>query len=350
MPVRTYNAGSVYRYGFNGKENDNEVKGIEGSQQDFGMRIYDPRLGRFLSVDPIGGEFPWNSVYAFAENDPVNHIDLDGLEKASPPQQGGGRGGSRGGRGRRVTGLNSYAEELANGVGAAARANRIAREELARERHLRRYSRDPIYRQKYDNQQAFVQSVSRENYIRSSYNSASSVFGTGGNVRDNHKAGQMWDDFVHATMLKNPSYIGVARQVSLKVTATVNGQTIVANIRVDNVGISKDASGKVLFNLVEAKYSINDITINNVKQTLTPQQKTTEYILLKGKDVQFFIRGAGSASVLTQGSASAGTAFSKDQNISGNISGITVVVPGANSNTNQSNPPTTTTKSPKNPL
>lgn len=42
-----------YRYGFNGKENDNDVKGIEGSQQDYGMRIYDPRLGRFLSVDPV---------------------------------------------------------------------------------------------------------------------------------------------------------------------------------------------------------------------------------------------------------------------------------------------------------
>jgi hypothetical protein len=45
MPGRTYTAAS-YKYGFNGKENDNEVKG-EGNQQDYGMRIYDPRLGRF---------------------------------------------------------------------------------------------------------------------------------------------------------------------------------------------------------------------------------------------------------------------------------------------------------------
>jgi hypothetical protein len=35
-----------YRYGFNGKENDNEVKGA-GNQQDYGMRIYDPRWGSF---------------------------------------------------------------------------------------------------------------------------------------------------------------------------------------------------------------------------------------------------------------------------------------------------------------
>ncbi len=40
-----------FRYGFNGKENDNEVKG-EGNQQDYGFRIYDLRLGKFLSLDP----------------------------------------------------------------------------------------------------------------------------------------------------------------------------------------------------------------------------------------------------------------------------------------------------------
>jgi len=83
MPGRTYHAGDKYRYGFNGKENDNEVKG-EGNQQDYGMRIYDPRLGRFLSVDPLTKNYPWNSTYAFAENSPVKFIDLDGLEKFDP--------------------------------------------------------------------------------------------------------------------------------------------------------------------------------------------------------------------------------------------------------------------------
>jgi RHS repeat-associated protein len=70
----------IYRYGFNGKENDNEVKGW-GNQQDYGMRIYDPRLGRFLSVDPLAKSYPWNSPYAFAENDVLRNIDLDGEEK-----------------------------------------------------------------------------------------------------------------------------------------------------------------------------------------------------------------------------------------------------------------------------
>lgn len=50
-------AQGVYRYGFNGKENDNEVKG-SGNQYDYGFRIYDPRIGRFLSTDPLFKTYP----------------------------------------------------------------------------------------------------------------------------------------------------------------------------------------------------------------------------------------------------------------------------------------------------
>src|SRR5699024_3653516 len=73
---------SIYRYGFNGKENDNEVKG-EGNQQDYGMRIYDPRLGRFLSVDPLEKKYPELTPYQFSSNRPIDGIDLDGLEYVS---------------------------------------------------------------------------------------------------------------------------------------------------------------------------------------------------------------------------------------------------------------------------
>ncbi len=79
---RQYNSGT-YRYGFNGKENDNDVKGVVGSQQDYGLRIYDSRLGKFLSVDPLAKDYPWNSAYAFAENGPIENIDLDGGERKS---------------------------------------------------------------------------------------------------------------------------------------------------------------------------------------------------------------------------------------------------------------------------
>jgi len=81
MPGRQYNS-TGYRYGFNGKENDNEVKGT-GNQQDYGMRIYDPRIGKFLSVDPITDEYPELTPYQFASNRPIDGIDLDGLEFCS---------------------------------------------------------------------------------------------------------------------------------------------------------------------------------------------------------------------------------------------------------------------------
>jgi RHS repeat-associated protein len=79
MPGRRYDIGTSYRYGFNGKENDNDVKG-EGSQQDYGKRIYDPRLGRFLSVDPLTKKYPKLTPYQFASNRPTLMIDLDGME------------------------------------------------------------------------------------------------------------------------------------------------------------------------------------------------------------------------------------------------------------------------------
>lgn len=81
QPGRNWNS-DQYRFGFNGKENDNEVKGI-GNQQDYGMRIYDPRLGRFLSADPLivkMGKYPELTPYQFASNTPIQAIDMDGLE------------------------------------------------------------------------------------------------------------------------------------------------------------------------------------------------------------------------------------------------------------------------------
>jgi RHS repeat-associated protein len=78
QPGRSMNAGG-YRYGFNGKENYNEVKG-EGNPQDYGMRVYDPRVGRFLSVDPLTKTYPYYTPYQFSSNMPIAAIDRDGLE------------------------------------------------------------------------------------------------------------------------------------------------------------------------------------------------------------------------------------------------------------------------------
>lgn len=79
MPGRQFNNGS-YRYGFNGKENDPETVGTGQGTQDYGLRIYNPALGRFLSIDPLSRNFPWFSPYHFAGNTPIQAIDLEGAE------------------------------------------------------------------------------------------------------------------------------------------------------------------------------------------------------------------------------------------------------------------------------
>jgi RHS repeat-associated protein len=72
--------GVGYRYGFNGKERDPEGMGGGGSTYDYGFRIYNPQLGKFLSVDPLTASYPWYTPYQFAGNTPIQASDLDGLE------------------------------------------------------------------------------------------------------------------------------------------------------------------------------------------------------------------------------------------------------------------------------
>lgn len=67
----------VYRYGFNGMEKDNEVKG-EGNSYTTEFRQYDPRLGRWLSVDPLAGKREWLSPYNFVQNNPLSSVDKTG--------------------------------------------------------------------------------------------------------------------------------------------------------------------------------------------------------------------------------------------------------------------------------
>ncbi|MFH2095809.1 MAG: hypothetical protein ABIJ16_08895, partial [Bacteroidota bacterium] len=43
----------LHRFGFNGQEKDDEITGVTGSHLDFGARIYDARIGRLLSIDPL---------------------------------------------------------------------------------------------------------------------------------------------------------------------------------------------------------------------------------------------------------------------------------------------------------
>ncbi|MNU91499.1 RHS Repeat protein [compost metagenome] len=77
LPNRKGAEGDSYRYGFNGKEKDDELKG-KGNSYDFGARMYDSRLGRWLTIDPLAKQFANQSPYNYAANSPIYLLDSDG--------------------------------------------------------------------------------------------------------------------------------------------------------------------------------------------------------------------------------------------------------------------------------
>ena len=79
---RQFISGINYKFNFNGKESDKEIVGTAQGTQDYGMRIYNPSLGRFLNVDPLSDKYPYYSPYHFAGNRPIGAIDIDGMEPA----------------------------------------------------------------------------------------------------------------------------------------------------------------------------------------------------------------------------------------------------------------------------
>ena len=70
----------VYRYGFQGQEKDNEIKGI-GNSINYKFRMHDPRVGRFFAVDPLAGKYPWYTPYQFSGNKVIAFVELEGLEE-----------------------------------------------------------------------------------------------------------------------------------------------------------------------------------------------------------------------------------------------------------------------------
>lgn len=70
------------RYGFQGQEVDNEIKG-EGNSVNYKYRMHDPRVGRFFSVDPLTKKYPYYTPYAFSGNRVLDAVELEGLEPSS---------------------------------------------------------------------------------------------------------------------------------------------------------------------------------------------------------------------------------------------------------------------------
>jgi RHS repeat-associated protein len=73
---RTFSS-EEYRYGFNGMERETSTA---ADNYDFGARILDGRLGRWLSVDALTKETPFQTPYHYAGNAPIYLVDNGGNE------------------------------------------------------------------------------------------------------------------------------------------------------------------------------------------------------------------------------------------------------------------------------
>lgn len=72
MPMPNRNIEGGYRYGYQGEYAE---KDQETGKEAFELRLWDGRIGRWLTIDPYG---QYDSPYLGMGNDPINGIDSDG--------------------------------------------------------------------------------------------------------------------------------------------------------------------------------------------------------------------------------------------------------------------------------
>jgi RHS repeat-associated protein len=294
-----------YRYGFNGKEQDNEVKGM-GDQIDYGARMYDPRMARFFSVDPLIKSYPWYTSYQYAGNKPVWRIDLDGMQDEDPETVREDR--------EELLEEQAKREELIK-VGNALKGP-TPEEEAKNRKDFEDFLKEPAASRGRRFREAF------NAYARGAFNSAQTMFGgsDGSNgVRQfninvsqrviNRQNARAFESIVE-TALKKTTDVRVSSQVTLLVTGQLDGQKVSVRIRIDNI-----VNNNGVLDLVESKFSVEQITGINYSKTFTGNQEKAFDIFENGNDVNIFVRGENARTIGLKPGA----------NITGKIGDIKVV-------------------------
>ena len=80
MPNR-HGQSDDYRYGFQGQENDDEIRGTKGASVNYKYRMHDARIGRFFAVDPLNPKYPYYTPYSFSGNRVIDAVEIEGLEE-----------------------------------------------------------------------------------------------------------------------------------------------------------------------------------------------------------------------------------------------------------------------------
>jgi len=73
------------QYQYNGKELNTD---LNLNWYDYGARMYDPAVGRFMGVDPLAEKYNSWSPYTYTLNNPVKYIDPDGRDVISVNDKG----------------------------------------------------------------------------------------------------------------------------------------------------------------------------------------------------------------------------------------------------------------------